>query len=61
MTHPERQRWLLNWLSNPRNCDPRIYADLVQTAAMQAKLGELRLPKTQRWKADQRGGYYRKA
>jgi hypothetical protein len=61
MIHPDRQRWLLNWLSNPRNCDSRIYEDLIQTPAMKAKLGELRLPKTQRWQSDGRGRFYRKA
>src|SRR5262249_19933814 len=43
MTRPERQRWLLNWLGNPRFCDPSVYEGLVRTPSMQTKIGELGL------------------
>lgn len=43
MLKTERQRWLLDWLGNPRHCDPSIYDGLMRTPAMQAKIGELRL------------------
>jgi hypothetical protein len=43
MTHPDRLRWLLNWLGNPRFCDPTVYDRLVGTPAMQTRIGELGL------------------
>lgn len=43
MTRPERQRWLLDWLGNPRFCDPGVYDELVRTPAMHARIGELGL------------------
>ena len=43
MTRSERQRWLLDWLGNPRFCDPSVYDELVRTPAMHAKIGALGL------------------
>jgi hypothetical protein len=43
MARTDRQRWLLDWLGNPRHCDPGIYDGLMRTPAMQAKISELKL------------------
>lgn len=43
MRRTDAQRWLLNWLGDPRNCDPAIWDELVRTPSMQAKIGELGL------------------
>ena len=39
MDRSDARRWLLYWLSNPRHCDPDIYADLVRTPKMREILG----------------------
>jgi hypothetical protein len=31
-------RWVLRWMSQPRNCEQSIYVELTRTASMQAKL-----------------------
>jgi hypothetical protein len=43
MKRQERQRWLLNWLGNPRVCEPSVYGGLTRTPAIQAKIAELGL------------------
>src|SRR5262245_31742783 len=43
MTRPDPQRWLLNWLGNPRFSDFRVYDELARPPSMQAKIGELGL------------------
>lgn len=43
MTRSERQRWLLDWLGNPRVCDRGVYDGLVSTPTMHAKIGQLGL------------------
>ena len=34
-------RWLIEWLGNPRHCSPAIYAEIVRTPAMQARITPL--------------------
>jgi len=33
--------WLIEWLGNPQHCSPPIYAEIVRTPAMQARITSL--------------------
>jgi hypothetical protein len=45
MSRLDARRWVLYWLSNPRFCEPPLYADLVRTPGMRKVVEEARLPR----------------